>query len=265
MFMGKTIGVLSIKGGVGKTSVVVALGDAISDFGKKVLLIDANFSSPNLGTHLKIIDPERTLHDVLSRSARLKDAIQKSGNFDVLPSEIFNKKTISPLDLKNKIKSLKNKYDILLIDSSPALNEESLAAMLASDELIIVTTPDIPTLTSTLKILKLVRQRKVPINGLILNKTHSKNFELSIHDIEETTGVPVLAVIPYDVNILKALSKFMPSTSYKPNSEASLEYKKLAGILVGVKYKPKGLRNFFKLTPKRQEINREIFYERVFK
>ena len=131
--MGKTIGVLSIKGGVGKTSAVVALGDAISDFGKKVLLIDANFSSPNLGAHLKIIDPEKTLHDVLNRTARLKDAIQKSGNFDVLPSKIFNKKTISPLELKNKIKSLKNIYDIILIDSSPALNEESLAAMLDSD------------------------------------------------------------------------------------------------------------------------------------
>ena len=137
--------------------------------------------------------------------------------------------------------------------------------MLASDELIIVTTPDIPTLTSTLKILKLVKQRKVPINGLILNKTHGKSFELSISDIEETTGIPVLAVIPYDLNVLKAVSKFMPSTSYKPNSESSLEYKKLAGILIGIKYKPKGLRNFFKLTPKKHEINREIFYERVFK
>lgn len=265
MLMGKTIGVLSIKGGVGKTSAVIAIGDAISDFGKKVLLIDANFSAPNLGTHLKIIDPEKTLHDVLGRTARLKDAIQKSESFDVLPSKIFNKKTISPLELKKKITSLKNKYDIILIDSSPTLNEESLAAMLASDELIIVTTPDIPTLTSTLKIVKLVKQRKVPINGLILNKTHAKSFELSVHDIEETTGIPVLAVIPYDLNVLKAVSKFTPSTSYKPNSESSLEYKKLAGILIGVKYKPKGLRKFFKLTPKKHEINREIFYDRVFK
>lgn len=263
--MGKTIGILSIKGGVGKTSAVVALGDAIAGFDKKVLLIDANFSAPNLGAHLKIIDPEKTLHDVLSRTARVKDAIQKTKNFDVLPSKIFNKKTISPLDLKKKIKSLKNKYDIILIDSSPAVNEESLAAMLASDELIIVATPDVPTLTSTLKIIKLVNQRKVPINGLILNKTHAKSFELSVHDIEETTGIPVLAVIPYDINVLKSVSKFMPSTSYKPNSESSQEYKKLAGILIGIKYKPMRLSNLFKLTPRKHEINREIFYERVFK
>ena len=263
--MGKIMGVLSIKGGVGKTSAVVSLGDAISGFGKKVLLIDANFSAPNLGAHLKVIDPPKTLHDVLSRKAHVKDAIQKFENFDLLPAKIFNKSIISPLDLKKKIKHLKRKYDVILIDSSPALNEESLATMFASDELIIVTTPDLPALSSTFKIIKMIKQRKVPINGLILNKTHNKNFELSIKDIEGTVDVPVLAVIPYDINVLKAVSKFVPSTSYKPNSKSSVEYKKLAGILVGVKYKPSKLKNFFKITPKKQEINREIFYEQVFK
>ncbi|MBU2052817.1 MAG: AAA family ATPase, partial [Nanoarchaeota archaeon] len=42
----KTIGIISLKGGVGKTSIVVALGSAIADFGKSVLLIDGNLSAP---------------------------------------------------------------------------------------------------------------------------------------------------------------------------------------------------------------------------
>jgi septum site-determining protein MinD len=263
--MSKTIGVLSIKGGVGKTSSVISLGDAISNLGKKVLLVDANFSAPNLGAHFKIIDPEKTLHEVLNRSSKIREAIQEIGNFDLLPARIFNNSVISPLDLKKKLKSLNNKYDVILIDSSPALNEESLAAMLASDEIIIVTTPDLPTLTSTLKIVKLVRQRGVPISGLIINKTHEKDFELSLTEIEDVVEVPVLAVVPYDINVLKASSKSIPPTSYKPNSKSSVEYKKLAGTLVGAKYKKKKFKDFFKMTPKRHEINREIFYERVFK
>jgi len=263
--MGKTLGVLSIKGGVGKTTATIALGDAISGFGKKVLLVDANFSMPNLGVHLKIIDPEKTLHNVLNRTANLRESIQKLENFDVLPSSIFTTMKINPFDLKTKIKGLKDKYDFIIIDSSPALNEETLAAMLASDELFIITTPDHPTLSATLKAAKLANQRKIPINGLILNKVHNKNFELSIDDIEKTAEIPVMAVIPYDVNVLKSLSRFEPSTSYKPKSKASIEYKKLAGVLVGEKHKPFGLKNFFKLTPKRQDINREVFYERVFK
>ncbi|GAG95692.1 unnamed protein product [marine sediment metagenome] len=70
--MGKAIGILSLKGGVGKTSVVAALGDAFADFGKKVLLIDANFSAPNLGLHFNIVDPEKTIHDLLDRTAILE-------------------------------------------------------------------------------------------------------------------------------------------------------------------------------------------------
>ena len=59
--MGKTIGVISLKGGVGKTTAVVALGSALADFGKKVLLVDGNFSAPNLGLHLDLFDTEKTI------------------------------------------------------------------------------------------------------------------------------------------------------------------------------------------------------------
>ncbi|MEX0932684.1 MAG: AAA family ATPase [Candidatus Pacearchaeota archaeon] len=262
--MGKTIGVMSIKGGVGKTSSVIALGDAVASFGKKVLLVDANFSAPNLGAHFNVIEPSKTIHEVLGRTSNVAEAIKKLDNFDILPARIFNKKLINPLDLSKKIKPLNKKYDVIFIDSSPALNEESLATMLTSDEIIIVTTPDLPTLTSTLKIVRLIRQRDIPISGLIINKTHDKNFEISLGQIEEVVEAPVLAVIPYDVNVLEAAAKFKPSTSHKPNSKSSIEYKKLAGVLIGEKFKPRRLRELFKITPKRQEINREIFYDRVF-
>lgn len=263
--MGKAIGILSLKGGVGKTSVVVALGDALADFGKKVLLIDANFSAPNLGLHFNIVNPEKTLHDLLARTANIRDVICKLEKFDIIPASIFNKREINFLNLRNKVKILKRKYDVIIIDSSPSLDEETLAVILASDEVLIVTTPDHPTLSTTIKAIKKARQRGTEINGLILNKVYNKNFELSIGDIEKTVGVPVLAVIPHDVSVLKALSEFIPSTTYKSKSAGSIEYKKLAAVLIGEKYTPSRVKDFFKITPKRQEINREIFYERVFK
>jgi len=260
--MCKVIGILSLKGGVGKTSSVVALGAAISQFGKKVLLVDANFSAPNLGLHLNIVDPKITLHHVLNRSANISHAVYECGDLDVIPSSIFERIKINPFKLRDKLDVLKKNYDVILIDSSPALNEETLAAMLASDQLFVVTTPDVPTLSTTLKAVKLARQRKTPIDGLILNKVHNKNFELSLKEIEDTSEVPVLAVIPHDINILKALSKFTPATIHKSNSKASKEYKKLAGIIVGERYRPFNLKNFFRIPPQRQEINREVFYER---
>ena len=98
-----------------------------------------------------------------------------------------------------------------------------------------------------------------------INTIYNENFELSIDDIEKTIEIPVMAVVPHDVNVVKALSESAPSTIYKPKSDASMEYKKLAATLIGEKYKPFNLKNFFKITPKRHEINREIYYERVFK
>lgn len=264
--MGKIIGVLSLKGGVGKTSTVVALGGALASLGKKVLLIDANLSAPNLGIHLNLIDPEHTIQEVLQGKKHAKDAIHELGEIDVIPASVFNRTKINPLKLKDKIKLLKRKYDVILIDSSPALNEETLAVMLASDNLLLVTTPDLPTLSTTIKAGKIAKNRGDPIIGLVINKVHNKNFELTSKEIEQTAEIPVMAVIPHDINILKSLSEFKPSTVYKPNSKASHEYKKLASTIIGEKYNPVKLRTFFRwINPTRQDINRTIFYEQMFK
>ncbi|MBU1252601.1 MAG: MinD/ParA family protein [Nanoarchaeota archaeon] len=263
--MGKTVGIISLKGGVGKTSVVSSLGAALSLRGKKVLLIDGNLSSPTLGLHLNVVDPEKTLHHVLNRSVTTQEAIYDCGEFHIMPSSIFENVNVSPLMLRNRIRGLKRSYDVILIDSSPSLNEETLAVMLASDEILVVTTPDRPTLSATIKAIKLAKQRGTPISGLILNKVNNKNFEVSFEDVEETLDVPVLAVIPYDVAVLESLSNMMPYPFFKPKSKGSEEFRRLAAVMVGEKYKQARLKDFFrKLTPNRQEINREIFYKSSF-
>jgi septum site-determining protein MinD len=264
--MGKSIGILSIKGGVGKTSSVISLGNAFSELGKKVLLIDGNLSAPNLGEYLNIINPEITMHHILGRKANVKDALFKLEKFDVIPSSISSNININPLKLRDRIGHLKRKYDIILIDSPPSINEEALAVVYASDEILVITTPNKPTLNVTLKNIKLAKKRGIPINGIIINKVHNKNFELSSGDVEKRLGIPVMASIPYDINVLKSLAKTVPFTSFKPKSEGSQEYKKLASTLIGEKYEPIRLKSFFRwIAPRKQDINRTIFYERIFK
>jgi len=263
--MCKSIGVVSLKGGVGKTTAVASLGSAIASFGKKVLLVDGNLSAPNLGLHFKIIDPERTLHHVLEREYHAKDAVLSLNNLDILPAAIFSKKNVNPLKLKERLNSLRTKYDYIIYDSSPALNDETLGVIMASDSLLVVTTPDHPTLSVTIKAINLAKSQGTRIDGLIINKVHNKKFEIPLEEVEETLEVPVLAVIPHDINFLKALSNFTPSIEYSPNSSASEEFKKLAAAIVGEKYKRKGLRNLFGfLAPKKQDINRLVLYKSVF-
>lgn len=261
--MGKTIGIISIKGGVGKTSVVLALGTALaSEFNKKVLVIDANFSAPNLALHLGIVNPEITLHHVLSNRADVEDSIYRSEQgIHIIPGALIYKK-IKPFKLKDKIKHLKDDYDFILIDSSPTLNEEILATMIASDELFVVTTPDHVTLSTTLRAVRLAKQRKTPITGLILNKVNNKKFELSLEEIEKTSDCNVLAVLPYEIHVLEALSKNIPSTLHK-QTDSTIEFKKLAAALIGEDYKDprfkSKIKGLFKQNFPKHEINRTLF------
>lgn len=262
--MGKSIGVISLKGGVGKTSVVATLGTALANLDKKVLLVDGNFSAPNLGLHFKMVQPDKTLHHILDREVRAKDAIYNLDNLDVIPASIFTDKKINPLKLKDRLKRLKKNYDYIIYDSSPRLDEETLGVMMASDIIFVVTTPDHPTLSTTLKAVKVARENGTPIAGLIINKVYNKKFEISIEDIEGTIDVPVMAVIPHDIAVLKALSEFDNSLNYKPHSKVSKEFMKLALALVGEKEK-KGFSSFFRrYKPKKQEINRLVLYKSVF-
>jgi MinD-like ATPase involved in chromosome partitioning or flagellar assembly len=260
--MGESIGILSIKGGVGKTTTTLALGSALAQQGKKVLLVDANFSAPNLAMHLGITNPRFSLYDVLQERANALGAIIETGyGFDLIAGNMLSNKVFYPhyMKLKSRIQHLKYHYDVILIDSSPSLDHETLAAMLASDKLLIVTTADHTTLACTMHAVKIAKKKNVPIMGIILNRVYGKPFELSIEQIEHAAKVPVLAVVPHELGVLKALSEMKPLG--EKDSDAVIEYRKLAAALIGKSYKDKRfmsqLVNMFRKTIPRQEVNRQ--------
>ena len=263
--MGKIIGVISIKGGVGKTTTVTNIGAALAEMGQKVLLIDANYSAPNLGLHFGLVKPEAaTIHEVLTNKSSVRNATyEHEAGFHFVPGTLIPRASdrIDIYRLKNKLRDIRKDYDVILIDSSPTLNAEMLSAMIASDELIVVTTPDYPTLSCTMRAIRLAKQKKTPIIGLILNKTRNKDFEVSIGDVEDTTGVPVLASLPDHTDVLAALSETTPVTIFSPNNKVSIEYKKLAASLVGAEFRDNSIftkvqRLFGRID--KQDINREI-------
>lgn len=260
MYMGKIVGIISIKGGVGKTTTVANLAAVLAhDFQQKVLVIDANFSAPNIAYHLGIEDVHFSIHDVLTDKIPASEAIvAHHEGFDVLPSAM-KASSINVFDLKKKISHLKDKYDVILLDSSPSLTDEIAATMVASDELYVVSSPDIPTLKCTVNAVKAAQKKKVPLKGIILNKVKHKSFEVSLEQLEQAAGIPVLAVLPDDDAVLEALSKTTTASVYKPRNDFSVEYKKLAGALINQEYQDprifSKLKNIF-TKPGQQEINR---------
>ncbi|MCH7567931.1 MAG: MinD/ParA family protein [Nanoarchaeota archaeon] len=266
--MGKTIGLISIKGGVGKTTLSVALAvDLANNYGKKVLLIDTNYSAPNLGIHMDIISPRKTIHDVLSGS-KLSAAIHEKYGVDVIPGDFLYKREFSPLKLKAKLNHVKKKYDFIILDASPSLNDEVLSTILASDKLFVVTTADYPTLSCSMKAAKLARQRSRPIDGIILNRLKGR-YEVSLEEIQESTGIPVVARVKDDKIVAMSLFERIPATLFAKNTAFSKEINKLSAALVGEKERRPLLDKLLFIDLRKEEVNREVlrenFYKRVFR
>jgi len=265
--MGEVISLISIKGGVGKTTLSSSLAsDLVKSYGKRVLLIDANYSAPNLGFHMNIIRPEKTIHDVLSGKARIESAVYNRHGVDVVPGAANYRSPVNFLKLRDKVARVKDKYDFVIIDSSPSLNDEILSAMLASDYLFVVTTPDYPTLSCSLRAAYHAKQRGKPIAGIIINRSRKPKYEIALGEIERAMGIPVVAHIPEDGGQAKALHYRIPLTLLSGKGMAR-EIKNLNSAIVGCN-EPRSFISYFFYKPKREEVNRQLlkesFYTRRF-
>jgi septum site-determining protein MinD len=262
--MVRKIGVISIKGGVGKTTVAASLAaDLKNHFGKKVLLVDGNYSAPNLGLHMDVVNPEKTIHHVLDRRAKVKNAIHNRYGVDVIPGSYVYDKYVNVLKLKDKLKPIEKNYDFIIIDSSPSLNEEMLSTMLASDDLFLVTTPDWPTLSCSLNAAKIAKQRGKNVSGLIVNKVRDPYYELTLKEVEEATGIPVVARIPDDKSNTRAVFTRIPTSIYNRRCKFSKEINRLSSALTGEKEKL-GLKKFLPKGFRREQINRQLLKESFY-
>lgn len=237
----KIIGIVSGKGGVGKTTLTANIGLAlVKEFRKKVLVVDGNVTSANLGLHLGFLYPPTTLHDVLDdRVAPAQSVYIQESGLHVIPASLSIKRKAYYEKLRDKIYHLVDNYDIILIDGAAGVGAEVKATLHACDELLVVTTPEVPSIAGAIKVIETAKELQVPVKGIIVNEYKRQKFETSISEIETTCGVPVLGVVPDEVGIPASIAHRVPLVAYRPNDEAAQVFLKIAGILVGEKYKDK--------------------------
>lgn len=237
--MTRIITVLSGKGGVGKTFVTANLGVTLADMGKDITILDGNITTPNLGLHLGIPLFPKTLHDVMKGNARIHDALyEHDSGLKIIPAGISlnDLKGIDSRDLSTALMGMMGSTDIIMIDSAAGLGREAVASMENSDEMLLVTNPELPAVLDVMKAGKLARQMGIRIIGVVVNKSTGKKHELTDREIGELIDAPVISKIPEEDAVKEAISLRIPLVRYRPNCNSSIEIKKLASFIVGESY-----------------------------
>ncbi len=240
--MARVICVASGKGGTGKTTLTANIGAALTEFDRRVLVIDANLTTPNLGFHLGVPLYPKTLQDAMRNQAKVEETIfTHPSGLSIIPASISmdDLKNTNPKQLGKVIENLMGgEHDIILVDSAAGLGGETLASLEVSDELLVVSNPQLPSITDALKTIKIAEEQGMHILGVVLNRVKGNPSELSIDEVESILGYPIISSIKEDDLVQEGLAAKTPVVFYKPNSTSSVELKKLAASLAGINYQP---------------------------
>jgi septum site-determining protein MinD len=235
----RIIGVVSGKGGVGKTTLVANLGVALTNFGKSVAAVDCNITTSHLGFCFGFYYYPITLNHVLKGEATLLDATYShSSGLKIIPASLSVDDLIG-VEIE-KLKSILSfeGIEIILLDSAPGIGREALSVLNACNEVLFVTIPYINAVADIIRCSSITSQLGIKPLGIVLNMVRNDPHELTKSQVEELARLPVVAKIPFDINIQRSLAVGIPPINYKPNSEASIATMKLAAELIGQSYTP---------------------------
>ena len=234
----ETIVVWSRKGGVGKTATVHALGAALMKRKKKVLFVDCDGQS-NLTLTLKADEEAKTMYDVLTKEAKLAQAIQRTECGHICAANEMLQTLDNDLDpeiLRKELERESNLYDYCVIDTPAALSKVTINCLIAADKIIIPVEADlysiqgIPRILETLETVKKGFNTRAKISGFLVTRYSGRsnlsrqNLE-SLKNIAKNKGTKVFDTpIRECIAIKEAKQQQKDIFAYAPKSNAAIDY-----------------------------------------
>jgi chromosome partitioning protein len=245
--MARILTITNQKGGVGKTTTTVNLACALKNRGYNVLVIDmdpqGNLSfCANANTVLNA-----TIYEVLKGEVKIQYAIQRTSMIDIIGSNILLSgieleytKVGREFLLKDALATIKNYYDIILIDTPPGLGILTINAMTASQGVIIPMVADIFSLQGITQLYESVEQVKkysnpnLVVEGVLLNK-----YNAHIHLNREVKGAAELVLkdlgiklftttIRSSIAVAEAQSSQQDLFTYSRKNGATLDFERFS-------------------------------------
>ncbi len=223
--------ITSGKGGTGKTTTAINVGTALSQFGRDVIVVDGNLHNPNISLHLGNPMLPITLRDVSKGTNSIRQAAyQHPSGLKVIPGNIIDE--IEKQDFKrveHSFLDLMGATELVLIDTSSQPHEE---IMNVAGKTLVVTTPDLTSVTDTLRTIKKTEEKGIKVLGVVVNKIKGKN-ELSVSEIKAMLDRPIIGEVPYDEKVEESHASKHPVTYLHPEAESTQSFKRIATNLIG--------------------------------
>ncbi len=160
----RTISITSGKGGVGKTSIVVNLAKILHKRGYRVLILDGDLGMANVDIMLKV-RAQKSIHDLITGRSQLNEILVEveegltlipggSGLYDLQNLAVFERQF-----LLDQVSGLGQKYDYMLIDTSPGIDNNVLYLNAAAQEICVIVNPDPSSFADAYALIKVLNQR----------------------------------------------------------------------------------------------------------
>lgn len=214
------LGVCGGKGGVGKSTVSLALGDALD-----AVVVDADLTMADLP-----VDAGPTLQDVLADRATLAAAVRENWAVSVLPAgrSLASARSADPAALVDILARLDERYETVVVDGPAGLGADAALPMAAADACVLVTTPATAAIADAVRTRALARELDASIGAVVLNRVRERR-----PPIEKRLGGPVVA-IPESRAVGEATKRGLPVTLSAPESDAAQTVQSLAARLTRV-------------------------------
>ena len=226
------------KGGVGKTTTAINLGASLNKLSKEVIIVDANLNTPNIGLQLGAPIVPVTLNHVLKGKADIEDAVyEHSSGTKIVPSSLSVKELtkFNTKKLPDAIKKLGAICDYVIVDSAAGFGDEVISVLDASDEIIIVTNPEMPAVTDALKAVKVARGMGKEVNGVVVTRHSNASYEMPLSSIKSMLETQIIGVVPEDKAVKEALNLRDAVCHTHPRSRVAKKYVEIARKVAGEK------------------------------